>query len=54
MANINLKKSNYNDAIENFEKALYFFIKNSDSENILKCYLNIGKYICRKTFIKVL
>lgn len=43
MVNINLKKFNYNDVIENFEKVLYFFIKNSDSENIFKCYLNIGK-----------
>ncbi len=37
MANINLKKSNYNDAIENFEKALYFFIKIV----IVKIYLSV-------------
>ena len=46
---INLKKKDYSEAIMNYEKALYFFIKNNDKENIFKCYVNIGKiYIERE------
>lgn len=52
LAEINLKKQKYNDAVVNYEKALYFFIKNSDDENIFKCYLNIGKIYMEEKFYK--
>ena len=52
IATINLKKQNYNEAVSNFEKALYFFIKNNDKENIFKCYLNIGNIYQEEDFYK--
>ena len=52
LGTINLKKENYNLVVNNFEKALYCFIKNNDKENIFKCYLNIGKIYVRENFYK--
>lgn len=52
LATINLKKEDYNSAVNSFEKALYFFIKNSDKENIFKCYLGIGKIYIKEDFYK--
>jgi tetratricopeptide (TPR) repeat protein len=52
LANINLKKEEYNEAVTNFEKALYFFIKNEDKENIFKCYVGIGKIYMQEEFYK--
>lgn len=52
LGSINLKKENYSLVIGNFEKALYFFIKNNDKENIFKCYLNIGKIYVKEEFYK--
>lgn len=52
LAIINLKRENYNIAVSKFEKALYFFIRNDDKENIFKCYLNIGKIYMIEGFYK--
>lgn len=52
LAEINLKKQSNNDAVINYEKALYFFIKNNDDENVFKCYLNIGKIYMKDEFYK--
>lgn len=52
LGSINLKRENYNIVVGNFEKALYFFIKNNDKENIFKCYLNIGKIYVKEEFYK--
>ncbi|HSQ90112.1 helix-turn-helix domain-containing protein [Romboutsia sp.] len=52
LGSINLKRQNYNLVVGNFEKALYFFIKNNDKENIFKCYLNIGKIYVKEEFYK--
>ncbi|MGL4912590.1 MAG: helix-turn-helix domain-containing protein [Romboutsia sp.] len=52
LGTINLKKENYNLVVNNFEKALYYFIKNNDKENIFKCYLNIGKIYVKEEFYK--
>ncbi len=52
LGSINLKRENYNLVVGNFEKALYFFIKNNDKENIFKCYLNIGKIYVKEDFYK--
>ncbi|MGL6105673.1 helix-turn-helix domain-containing protein [Romboutsia sp.] len=52
LAEVNLKKEKYNEAVINYEKALYFFIKNSDDENIFRCYLNIGKIYMKDEFYK--
>ncbi|WP_315169204.1 helix-turn-helix transcriptional regulator [Metaclostridioides mangenotii] len=42
LANIRLKQEQYDLAVVNFEKALYFFIRKNDKINIFNCYLNIG------------
>lgn len=52
LATINLKKEDYNSAVSNFEKALFFFIKNNDKENIFKCYVGIGKIYMKEEFYK--
>lgn len=52
MADINIRNQNHNEAIINYEKALYFFIKNNDDENVFKCYLNIGKLYMKDQFYK--
>ncbi|RDY23439.1 helix-turn-helix domain-containing protein [Romboutsia maritimum] len=52
VATINLKKENHSEAISNFEKALYFFIKNNDKKNIFRCYLNIGNIYQEEAFYK--
>ena len=45
LANINLKRLEYDKAISSFERALFFFIKNNDKKNIFKCYRDIGEHI---------
>ncbi|MGL5652463.1 MAG: helix-turn-helix domain-containing protein [Paraclostridium sp.] len=52
LATINLKQKDYNAAIINFEKSLYFFIQNNDKENIARCYINIGKIYMEENFHK--
>lgn len=52
LATISLKRENYDIAVSRFEKALYFFIRNDDKENIFKCYLNIGKIYMIEEFYK--
>ncbi|MEG1410035.1 MAG: tetratricopeptide repeat protein [Terrisporobacter sp.] len=52
LATINLKQKDYNAAIINFEKSLYFFIQNNDKENIARCYINIGKIYIEENFHK--
>ncbi|MGL5640843.1 MAG: helix-turn-helix domain-containing protein [Paraclostridium sp.] len=52
LATINLKQKDYNAAIINFEKSLYFFIQNNDKENIARCYINIGKIYIEEKFHK--
>ncbi|MEG1287487.1 MAG: helix-turn-helix transcriptional regulator [Clostridium sp.] len=52
LGNINLKRKKYSIVINNFEKALYFFIKNNDKENIFNCYLNIGNVYMVEEFYK--
>lgn len=52
LGNINSKRVRYSDAVINYEKALYFFIKDNDKENIFKCYLNIGKIYMQEEFYK--
>lgn len=52
LGSINLKRENYALVVNNFEKALYFFIKNNDKENIFKSYLNIGKIYVKEEFYK--
>lgn len=52
LATINLKQEDYSKAVSNYEKALYFFIKNNDKENIFKCYIGIGKIYMKEDFYK--
>lgn len=52
LATINLKQEDYSKAVSNFEKALYFFIKNNDKDNIFKCYIGIGKIYMKEEFFK--
>ncbi|MGL5316013.1 MAG: helix-turn-helix domain-containing protein [Peptostreptococcaceae bacterium] len=52
LGDINLKREEYSDAVINYEKALYFFIKNNDKHDIFKCYLNIGKIYMQEDFYK--
>ncbi|MDR0879655.1 MAG: helix-turn-helix domain-containing protein [Clostridioides sp.] len=42
LANIRLKQGDYDLTIDNFEKALFYFIRNNDNSNMYKCYVNIG------------
>ncbi|MGL5711871.1 MAG: tetratricopeptide repeat protein [Paraclostridium sp.] len=52
LATINLNQKDYNAAMINFEKALYFFIQKDDKEKISKCYINIGKIYMQENFYK--
>jgi len=52
LANINLKRSEYDKAISSFERALFFFIKNNDKKNIFKCYRDIGCISIQEKFYK--
>ena len=52
LATINLKNGNYSEAVSDFEKALYFFIKDNDTDNIFKCHLNIGNIYMKDGFYK--
>lgn len=42
LAEIYSKREDYSSAIYHYEKALYYFIKNEDKENIYNCYVSIG------------
>ncbi len=52
LGSINLKQDNASEAINSYEKALYFFIKNNDKYNMFECYLNIGKIYMKDNFYK--
>ncbi len=52
LGEINLKRKNYSMVISNFEKALYYFIKNNDKKNIFDCYLRIGDVYMEEEFYK--
>ena len=52
LANINLKRFEYDKAIVSFERALFFFIKNNDKKNIFKCYRDIGCIYIQEKFYK--
>ena len=52
LGTINIKKEDYNLVVGNLEKALYYFIKDNDKENIFRCYLNIGKVYVQEAFFK--
>ena len=42
LAEIYCKRGDYSSAIYYYEKALYYFIKNEDKEDIYNCYVSIG------------
>lgn len=52
LANINLKRLEYDKAISSFERALFFFIKNNDKKSIFKCYRDIGVIYIQEKFYK--
>lgn len=52
LGDINLKREKYSEAVVNYEKSLYFFIKNNDKESIFRCYLNIGNIYMKEEFYK--
>lgn len=52
LGEINLRRKNYSMVINNFEKALYFFIKNNDNNKIFDCYLKIGNVYMEEKFYK--
>ena len=52
LGDINIKREKYSEAVINYEKALYFFIKNNDKESIFKCYFNIGNIYMKEEFYK--
>lgn len=52
LGEINLRRKNYPMVINNFEKALYFFIKNNDKKKIFDCYLKIGDVYMEEEFYK--
>ncbi len=52
LGEINLRRRNYSMVINNFEKALYFFIKNNDKNKIFDCYLRIGDVYMEEEFYK--
>lgn len=49
---IHLNQGDYDLAVTNFEKALYLYIKNNNKENIVNCYINIGKTYIKENFYK--
>ncbi|MGL5347132.1 MAG: tetratricopeptide repeat protein [Peptostreptococcaceae bacterium] len=52
LGEINVKRDKHSEAVINYEKALYFFIKNNDKESIFKCYFNIGNIYMKEEFYK--
>ena len=42
LAEIYCKRGDYSSAVYYYEKALYYFIKNEDKEDIYNCYVSIG------------
>lgn len=52
LAKINCKREDYSSAIYYYEKALYYFIKNEDKDNIYNSYVNIGNIYMLDRFYK--
>lgn len=52
LAEIKCKKGHYSCAVYYYEKALYYFIKNGDKDDIYNSYLNIGNIYMLDKFYK--
>ena len=52
LAEICSKKGDYSSAVYYYEKALYYFIKDEDKEDIYVCYLNIANIYAIDKFYK--
>lgn len=52
LAKINYKKGDYSSAVYCYEKALYYFIKNEDKDDIYNSYVNIGNIYMLDSFYK--
>ena len=52
LAEIYCKRGDYSSAVYYYEKALYYFIKNEDKEDIYNCYVSIGDIYALDKFHK--
>lgn len=52
LAEINCKREDYSFAVYYYEKALYYFIKNEDKDEIYNSYVNIGNIYMLDEFYK--
>lgn len=52
LAEINCKREDYSFAVYYYEKALYYFIKNEDKDEIYNSYVNIGNIYMLDKFYK--
>lgn len=52
LAEINCKNGDYSSAVYYYEKALYYFIKNEDKDDIYNSYVNIGNIYMLDKFYK--
>lgn len=52
LAEINCKRKDYSSAVYYYEKALYYFIKNEDKDDIYNSYVNIGNIYMLDKFYK--
>lgn len=52
LAEINCKREDYSSAVYYYEKALYYFIKNEDKDDIYNSYVNIGNIYMLDKFYK--
>lgn len=52
LAEIYMKRNDYSSSVYFYEKALYYFIKNEDKDNIYTCYLNIADIYVLDKFYK--
>lgn len=53
IGDINLKKNNSSEAIAYYEKALHYFIKNSDAKSMFDTYMKIGKIHSKEKIYKI-
>lgn len=53
LGDINVKRNSLTDAVSYYEKALHYFIKDTDARSMFRCYINIGKIHLKEKLYKI-